>query len=282
MKLRIAGCIAVLSFVASAGERQTHVFKRTPEGELKLHVFLPPDWAAGQKRPAILMAFGGGFTNGSPSQFETKAEYLASRGMVAITPEYRIKSKHQTTPEKSIEDCRSAVRWVRLNAEKLGVDPKRVVGSGGSAGATCMGVTALSDQFEPEGEDRSVSSKPDALVLYNPAFAAPGAEPPRSMPVLSAWSVKKGDPPMIQFFGDADQLLAGGRAVAKEYAAKGNRSELYLAAGVGHGFFNDRPPAKGWHEAVLYQTDLFLSSLGYLKGEPTVKVPVTATLKLDK
>src|SRR5688572_9052692 len=159
MKMGIA-IIAALSLCA--GERQTHVFKHAPEGELKLHVFLPEGWAADQKRPAIVMAFGGGFVNGSPGQFRSKAEYLASRGMVAITQEYRIKNQHQTTPDKSVEDCRSAIRWVRVHAAKLGVDPKRVVGAGGSAGATCMTVAALSDAHEPEGEDRTVSSKPDA------------------------------------------------------------------------------------------------------------------------
>lgn len=282
MVLRILGCIAVLCGSAPAVERQTHVFKQTPQGELNLHVFLPSDWAAGQKRPVILMAFGGGFVSGSPAQFESKAEYLASRGMVAITPEYRIRNKHQTTPDKSIEDCRSAIRWVRVNASKLGVDPKRVIGSGGSAGATCMAMAALSDEFEPEGEDRSVSSKPDALVLYNPAFAVPGGELPNNIKVLTAWKARKGGPPMIQFFGDQDKLLAAAREVAKQYGAAGNRTELYLAPGVGHGFFNDRPQARGWHEAVLYQTDRFLTSLGYLKGEPAVKAPESSPLKLEK
>ena len=271
--------------VESSPGRRSYVFKRTPQGELKLDVFLPDGWAAGQKRPAILMLFGGGFTGGSPGQFESKAQYLAGRGMVAITPEYRIRNKHQTAPDKSMEDARSAIRWVRMNAQALGVDPARVAGSGGSAGGTCVSIAALSDAFEAEGEDRSVSSKPDALVLYNPALLVPGPkgeERAAEAKLLGAWTVRKGSPPMILFFGSQDKWLEGGREVARRSAALGNRAELHVAPGVGHGFFNDSRSAKngvpGWHEAVLFETDVFLTSLGYLAGPPAIR----PSLKLQR
>ena len=90
--------------VETDGARRTYVFKKTPQGDLKVNVYLPEGWQPGQKHPAILMFFGGGFTGGTPEQFRTKSIYLASRGMVALTPEYRVKTRHQTTPDKSIED----------------------------------------------------------------------------------------------------------------------------------------------------------------------------------
>jgi acetyl esterase/lipase len=261
--------------VETDGARRTYIFKKTPQGDLKVNVYLPEGWQASQKHPAILMFFGGGFTGGTPEQFRTKAIYLADRGMVALTPEYRVKTRHQTTPDKSIEDAKSAVRWARVNAAALGIDPERIVGSGGSAGGTCAALTVLSDAFEPEGEDRSVSSRPQALVLYNPALQPPGSSAyPDLSSVLTAWQVRKGDAPMIFFFGTDDNLLAGSRTVASQEVAKGNRAELYTAAGQKHGFFNDTTTAKngspGWHDATLYQTDLFLESLGYLKGKPTL------------
>lgn len=260
----------------SEPNKRVYVYKNTPQGELKVDVFLPDGWQPGQKHSSILMFFGGGFTNGTPAQFRTKAEYLSSRGMVVLTPEYRIKTKHKTTPRESIEDAKSAVRWARLNARALGLDPARIVASGGSAGGTCAALTALTASFEPAGEDLSVSSKPDAMVLYNPALAVPGtAAATPGNEVLTAWKVSRHDPPMIFFFGTDDNLLAGSREVAKQSAALGNRVELYTAPGQKHGFFNDATTAKngspGWHDVVLYRTDLFLASLGYLSGPPTVK-----------
>ncbi|MCL5743045.1 MAG: alpha/beta hydrolase [Acidobacteria bacterium] len=262
--------------VESAARTRTYIFKRTPQGELKVYVYLPEGWKAGQKRPAIVMFFGGGFTQGSPEQFRTKAEYLASRGMVAVAPEYRIKTKHNTSADKSVEDAKSAIRWMRINAEALGIDPTRIVGAGGSAGGTCAALSALSTAYEPDGEDLSVSSKPNVLVLYNPALAVPGGEAGDMFGgLLTSWKVNRGDPPMIFFFGTNDKLLVGSREVARRSAALGNRVELYTAPGQKHGFFNDSRMASngspGWHEVVLYRTDLFLSSLGYLKGEPAIK-----------
>ena len=126
-------CLTALSAVAELipakqpvetdGSRRTYIFKNTPQGELKVHVYLPDGWQASQKRPAIVMFFGGGFTGGTPEQFHTKALYLASRGMVALTPEYRVKTRHKTEPDKSIEDAKSAIRWTRMNAAALGIDP---------------------------------------------------------------------------------------------------------------------------------------------------------------
>ena len=58
-------------------------------------------------------------------------------------------------------------------------------------------------------------------------------------------------------------------------AALERAPEFYTAPGVGHSFFNDATTAKnsvaGWHDMVLYRLDLFLESLGYVTGKPTVE-----------
>jgi acetyl esterase len=200
--------------------------------------------------------------------------------MVAASAEYRVGNKHHTGPEKCIEDAKSAVRWLRVNARNLGVDPGRVVAAGGSAGGTDAAFAAYNTTYEPEGEDMSVSSKPDALVLYNPAlgFADTTNLPQQQSKLqdfITAWKVTKDGPPAILFFGTDDNLLAGARVFVKQMIAAGNRAELYTAAGQKHGFFNDRGGTP-WHAVVLRQTDLFLSSLGFLKGQPTIPVPAGA------
>ncbi len=272
--------------IASEGVRRTYIYKTTLQGDLKVYVYLPPGWTAGQKNPAVVMIHGGGFTQGTPNQFTSKAEYLASRGMVAVTPEYRLKTKPNVTVATAIEDGKSAIRWVRMNAKELGIDAERVVGAGGSAGGTCVVLAAMTDQFEPAGEDPSISSKPDVLVLYNPALRLPNGDKllgGQDDETLAAWKVGKGVPPMILFFGTDDRLAVASREMARQAAAEGNRVEFYTAEGQKHGFFND--PAKGrgagWPEAVLYRTDLFLASLGYLKGQPTLHPDARFVLKRE-
>jgi acetyl esterase/lipase len=265
------------------------VYKRTPQGDLKIYVHLPPDWKAADKRPAIVFFFGGGWTGGTTEQFRPQATYLATRGLVTARADYRVKSRHGTTPRECVEDAKSAVRWLRQKAGDLGIDPARVIAAGGSAGGHLAACTALVEGLDAKDEDAAVSSKPNALVLFNPvldlvglAEAAGKAATPDNQTVARQISpilyVKKDTVPMILFYGTADRFAAQGRAMLAKSKEVGNRVELYVAEGLPHGFFN-KPP---WTEITARQADAFLASLGYLKGEPTIQPPAGTTQALKR
>ena len=149
---------------------KTLVYKSIEDVELKLHIFKPQGHQASDKRAAIIFFFGGGLNTGEPSQFYPHCEYLASRGMVAMSAAYRVRSRNDTTPRECVKDGKSAVRWVRQHAAELGVDPDRIAAGGGSAGGHVAAATGTTEGFEEEGEDLDVSARPDALVLFNPVF----------------------------------------------------------------------------------------------------------------
>jgi acetyl esterase/lipase len=273
-----------LTAVAIKSEQQ--VYRKTPQGELLMHVYYSSDWKASDKRPAIVFFFGGGWKNGAYTQFEPQSEFFASRGLVCACAEYRIESKHKTTPDACVEDAKAAVRWMRLHASKLGIDADKVIASGGSAGGHLAAATALCEGFDAKDVDSSISCKPSALVLFNPALNltdgkrtiidAAGKDITREFsPTLF---VKKGTPPTILFFGTADALLAHGDEFLQKSIGLGNRCELYTAADMGHGFFNRSP----WCEATAHKADEFLASLGYLKGPATIQVPGEAKLSIRK
>jgi acetyl esterase len=260
---------------------EERLYRKTPEGELFLHLFYPPDWKKGDSRPAIVFFFGGGWKNGSYTQFIPQAEYFASRGLVAASADYRISSKHKTTPDKCVEDAKSAIRWVRRHAKELGVDPDKIIASGGSAGGHLAAATALCDRFDAADDDLSVSCKPSALVLFNPALnltmlegrtITDAAGNDISKPFSPTFYLHKEAPPAIIFFGTADKLLAHGTEYAEKAKALGVRAELYTAADQPHGFFNRSP----WCEVTARKADEFLASLGYLKGEPNVRMAAGA------
>lgn len=254
-----------------------HVFKQTPQGELKLYVHYPPDWKKSDKRPAIIFFFGGAWRHGTSAQFEPQAAYLAARGLVSVRADYRIASKHKTTPEKCTEDAKSAVRWLRSHAGELGVDPDKIIASGGSAGGHLAATTALVPAHEAKEDDAKISCKPNALVLFNPALHFPehAVNDADGKPLKDFWPtpfLKKGAPPAILFFGTKDRMVTQGQEFLAKSKALGNRAELYTAADQPHGFFNRSP----WTEVTARQTDIFLASLGYLQGDPTLKLPANA------
>ena len=197
---------------------------------------------------------------------ESQAAYLASRGMVAARADYRVKDRHGVEPAACVEDGKSAVRWLRQNAAMLGIDPERIVASGGSAGGYLAACTACPG-LDAEGEDVKTSSKPNAMILFNPFL--PSANGKGDWKIVPASHLTKDTPPALLLFGTKDELLKS----AKEYQARskevGHTAEIYLAEGVGHGFFNGSP----WRERTLQRADEFLATLGYVKGKPTVKIP---------
>ncbi|MFM8272597.1 MAG: alpha/beta hydrolase [Gemmata sp.] len=254
-----------------------HVYKKTPEGELTLHGFFPADWKPTDKRPVIVFFFGGGWKSGAFTQFVPQAEYFAARGIVALSADYRIESKHKTRPDAAVEDAKTAIRWVRANAAKLGIDPGRVVASGGSAGAHLAAATALVEKFDAK-DDPKASCRPDALVLFNPFLNGTGRTIAGSDGANIAEAIsptlflKKDAPPCVLFYGTGDAMLGMGQEYAAKCKGLGVRADLYTAADQPHGFFNREP----WLSVTTRKADEFLTALGYLKGEPTLKVPAKA------
>jgi len=273
-------------------EAKVVVYRQVGDVALKLWVLSPPDATAAEAngkaaaRPAIVFFFGGGWNAGSPTQFLNQGKYLATRGMVAILADYRVKSRNQTLAKDAVEDARAAIRYVREHARELGVDPQKVVAAGGSAGGHLAACTAYLPAGAPDADRSSV---PNALALFNPALAlAPipgklelsaervqelqtriGAEPAEYSPYHR---VAAGQPPAIIFHGKDDTAVPYKTAELYTAAQKqaGNRCELVGYEGQPHGFFNHGRGNNEYYQRTLRALDEFLASLGYVSGPPTL------------
>jgi len=266
---------------------RAEVYKKIGNVELPIHIFEPANHKAGDKSAAIVFFFGGGWTGGSPAQFQHQCEYLASRGMVAMSAEYRVGSRHGVKAVSCFRDAKSAIRWVRKNAVRLGIDPNRVAAGGGSAGGHLAGALGTIQEFDEEGEDTSISAVPNALVLFNPALVlAPvegrsdkdkawdklgslgermGVEPEMLSPYHH---VHKGQPPTIIFHGQNDTTVPyfTSDLFAEKMKASSNRCELVGYPGQSHGFFNYGRNGNKYFLDTVRKMDAFLVSLGYLQG----------------
>ncbi len=268
---------AAMGAAPAPPEVKTMTYKTVGDRELKIYVHYPPGWKASDKRPAIIFFFGGGWTGGRVEQFQPQAEYFATRGLVAARADYRVKSRDGVTPDKCVEDARSAVRWMRRNAKELGIDPQKLITSGGSAGGHLAACTMIAKSVEAEGDDLSISTIPQAMVLFNPVLSFDheqmigriNGDKELARKISPTLHLDKNTPPALILFGTADRLKVFGDEYWKKAEALGVRADKYLAEGQGHGFFNKSP----WTERTIIAADKFLASLGFLKGEPTIKVP---------
>jgi acetyl esterase/lipase len=270
--------------------QRVETYKTVGDGKLNLWIYTPEGHKPTDQRAAIVFFFGGGWQNGSPKQFEPHCQYLASRGMVAMTADYRVGSRHGVKAKDCVADAKSAVRWIRAHAAELGVDPQRIAAGGGSAGGHLAACTGVVPGFDDSSEDAKVSSVPNALVLFNPAVVLAVVEGQRSInseriaslqdrlgvdPVqISPYHhVKAGAPPTIIFHGkdDATVPYRTVEAFAQEMEGAGNRCKLVGYEGQGHGFFNYGRGDGAMYKATVKAMDEFLAELGYVKGKPTIE-----------
>jgi acetyl esterase/lipase len=277
-------CLAALTIQLDAAppEGKAHVYKTVGDVELKLYVTKPDDWKPSDQRPAIVFYHGGGWVGGTPGQFTEHSKYLASRGMVAIQVQYRLLDrKTNDPPTDCVHDAKSAMRWVRSRAEQLGIDPERIASAGGSAGGHLAAFVGMVDGLDDPQDDRSVSAKSNAMVLFNPVFdnGPDGWGHQRVGERFKEFSpfhnVSRDDPPAIVFLGSADKLIPVKTAHDFQAAMKkiSVECEVMIFEGKPHGFFNHgRDGNRPYYETVL-ATDKFLGSLGWLTGPPTIEEP---------
>lgn len=252
---------------------------------LRLHVFEPKSC----KKPTavIVFFFGGGWVSGNPKLFYQQSQYFASRGILAIAAEYRIKNIHGTSPFECVEDGKSAIRWVREHASELNIDANKIVASGGSAGGHVALCTALIKGLDNPLENLTISSVPNVVVGYNPVLDTTikgyGHEKVagRETELSPCHQVKKDLPPMLLFHGKKDSTVPFENATrfTKLMEEAGNECELVAVENVGHGFFNGdfAKPGNGnkFYNLTTYKTDVFLEKLGYLKNKPTLIPNIT-------
>jgi acetyl esterase len=277
MKNAILALALFIAIPATHGA-ETLIYKKAGDRELKLLVEKPADWKGGDKRPAVVFYFGGGWVGGTPEQFRKQSEYLATRGLVGVRVEYRtIPKGDKGPPLVCCADAKSAMRYVRSHAAELGIDPKRIAAAGGSAGGHLAAFTALVDGLDDPKDDLAVSCKPDALLLFNPVFNnGPGQwgherVGDRYKEFSPAHNITPAAPPTIVFLGDTDKLIPVSVLRDFEAAMKkaGARCDAHVYAKAGHGFFNKDP----YFTTTLIEADKFLASLGWLSGPPALQPP---------
>lgn len=257
-------------------EKSKFVYKTVDGISLEMTMYKPQELSH-LKLSAIVFFFGGGWVSGDPGQFQFQAEYLASRGMVAFCPDYRTKSRHSTTPFESVKDAKSAIRYLKIHGDDLGIDINKIVASGGSAGGHLAACAAVIDNINETTDDLSVSSVPNMLVLFNPVVDTGkkgyGQEKlaGREFELSPVHHITPNVPETLIMHGKADTTVHYENVHRFNYLMKqqGNKSTLVGYKKQGHGFFNYSKSPK-YFKKTLLKTESFLDEKNLLKGKSWV------------
>ena len=272
--------LLIISVVACSHvySQEQILYKQIDTTRLFMEVIYPENVDSAKAYPAMVFFFGGGWIGGDRSQFLNHAKYFSKRGLVCFLVDYRTRSKNNTTPFESLKDAKSAIRFIRINSSKFGIDANKIIASGGSAGGHLAAATALITDYNDDTDDLSMSCIPNALVLFNPVIDnGPGGygyerigDEYKSFSPLH--NIRKGAPPTILFLGTNDNLIPVETAnyYKKVMEKVGSICELYLYEGEGHGFFNYKNFEN--YKKTVYEADNFLQSLGYIENDTSIEI----------
>jgi len=141
---------AVLANAPKGGVRVEVGISYGPHERQDFDVFRPA--LSGQRRPGLIFVHGGAFTEGSRNRsseiYANVLYYFARHGIVGINAGYRL-APEAPYPEAS-RDIAEIVRWMRENADKLGVDRSRIFLMGHSAGGAHVGSYAYDKRHHPK------------------------------------------------------------------------------------------------------------------------------------
>lgn len=232
-----------------------------PEGRrerLDLYVSHGRDFKV--RRPGVLFIHGGGFTKGDKAEYRSASVSadLARAGYVVVSCNYVLGAKDQPGVwPRNIADCRDAVRWMRANADALGLDPERIAVAGGSAGGYLALMVGLSDdKTGPGGYSQAKhSAKVSAVIdMYGVVNFSkhgkgqvPGASAAEQAAYLPANQCDPQDPPVLILHGTADTTvdIAQSDELARALRAAKVSYEYVIVDGAPH-TFDLHPKGRGW------------------------------------
>lgn len=252
------------------------VYARYGSREVHLDLYLPKSRSGAI--PAVVYIHGGGWRNGSRSAFARQAAHMATKGVAGACIEYRLSGEAKWPA--AIHDSKAAVRWVRANAAKYGLDPNRIGAAGGSAGghlAALLGTTGGRKDLEGDGGNAGVSSRVIAVAAFNPAvdlvsFAKLRSENANSSVEAFLGSKYEANPKLWELatplthvskesaaflflHGDADTTVPHKQSadMLAKLKAVGVSAEIMTAPGASHGYFNSPP----WYQPTLEKMEQF-------------------------
>ena len=229
---------------------------------LKLDIYLPPGHNTTEARPAILMIHGGGWQQGSRKDIASIANGCALAGFISVAVDYRLVTATANKFPAQLDDVQTAVRWLRANASRFGIDPNKIGAWGQSAGGHLAALLGTEDTRDNSDKAlASFSSRVQAVVdLSGPTLFlhAPetnltqqaialvtnflGNRPEDAIDLATlaspALHIDNKTAPMFIVHGTADPLVPVSQAEVF-YAmlkAKGRDATLLKLDGEGHGF----------------------------------------------
>ncbi len=198
------------------------VYARYGQREMQLDLWKPK--STSQPLPAIICIHGGGWYKGERASMANLAQALAAKGFVTATISYRLSGEAKFPA--AIQDCKAAVRFLRANAAKFGINANAIGVTGLSAGGHLAALLTTSGgvkELEGDGGHADQSSAVQAGI-------AMGAQSDLESARIGELSSKPDDPFYRTFLGDSQAKVPQTYALAspRHHLDKADPSLLFM------------------------------------------------------
>lgn len=257
-------------------------YHRIDQRDLHLDLFLPKQ-AGSTAAPLVIMIHGGGWRSGNKDMDHPMAAYWAANGYIAACVEYRLSMEAQYPAQ--IQDIKTAIRWLKLHAQRFAIDTTKVAIMGCSAGGQLAaligsrnddfplyqtdaynqvsdrvqavidfdGVLAFLHPDSSEGKDRP--DKPSAATQF---LGIPAQDCPDRWNEASALhQVNPSSAPILFVNSSQPRFSAGQQDMMHKLDALGIPNKAYLLEGTPHSFWLFQP----WMNEAMQQAVQFLDQL---------------------
>jgi acetyl esterase/lipase len=254
-----------------------NVYKTIDSTELIVDVFYTKSSLKSEKKSAIAFFHGGGWAAGNRSDFYETSKRYALKGMVTFCFQYRFADQKSLPPIDCLADVKSAIRWIRQNADDYNIDKNKIIASGQSAGGHLAICTFLIDKYDEQYEDLTVSSKPNGIIVWAACVDAGNDDWLYTLllnrkneisnidPMLN---IKDKMPPILAFHGTEDNIVPYWTIEKFVYKMKqvDNKIELVRIENKGHFFDNNcSKHARMYNDSIFPRVDKFLINYNFIK-----------------
>lgn len=289
LKLRLFGKLQVRRRVKDKTLRSHERWiTREDQTQLRLCIFTPP--ASSNQVPGVLWLHGGGFALGSPEKTEKHVKLLIDASpCVVVAPDYRL-SVEAPYPA-ALEDCYTALVWMKEHAQELGIRDDQLMVGGDSAGGALT--AALTLYARDKGEVAIAFQMPLYPMLDDRMTSESAMD--NNAPVWdsksnhSAWKLYLGDlfgspdvseyaaparainfdglPPAVTFVGDLEPFRDETIAYVDNLRKAGVPVQFEIFKGCYHAFEQFTPKAKVSQKALALLTEAYRYAVGHYFAE---------------
>ncbi|HUP91622.1 MAG TPA: alpha/beta hydrolase [Solimonas sp.] len=247
---------------------------------LKLDIYTPEDAA---NAPVVVFFFGGRWSDGDKEQYKFVGQALASRGFVAVLPNYRLYP--QVRFPEFMGDAARAVRWVHSHIADYGGSADRLFVMGHSSGAHIAAMLALNEQYLKDvGGSRTwlkgmigLAGPYDFLPITAPDLRDLFSPPEKFVLSQPIYYVDGLNPPMLLVHGENDDVVfvKNTRNLAKAVAGAGGQVETLIYPDMSHSWI------VGSFATLLRRgTDVLENVASFIRRQADAP-PVTRTLDIQ-